>query len=224
MTACFRAPLDRYDGVRRLRVESLVKVVEPVWGVEVGDNRFLDLLKTESFDLFCHHAAEVANYRSWEFDALGATAKNTRAARRILRSLAGKDCQRMIMTGSVFEPFEGEGDPERRALNPYGLSKHLSFEVYRLETQRVDVALDKFVIPNPFGPLEEPRASLHILPKSGRRVNTALGQDARFLWSWWSKRILPSRWSVSTVARRKTIIRSGTPPASGMRRSNIGTV
>lgn len=104
VTACFRAPLDRYDGVRRLRVESLVGIVEPMWGVEVGDNRFLDLLKAESFDLFCHHAAEVTDYRSWEFDALGATAKNTRAAREILASLAGKDCQRMIMTGSVSSP------------------------------------------------------------------------------------------------------------------------
>lgn len=47
-------------------------------------------------------------------------------------------------------------------MNPYGLSKHLSFEVYRLETQRVDVALDKFVIPNPFGPLEEPRFTTYL--------------------------------------------------------------
>ena len=66
-------------------------------------------------------------------------------------------CRVIVFTGSVFEPYEGKGDPECRAFSPYGLSKHMSFELFRLECRRAEIGLRKFVIPNPFGPYEELR-------------------------------------------------------------------
>jgi hypothetical protein len=104
----------------------------------------------------------MSGYRSWEFDTLGAAARNTRSAREICVRLASRGCARVVMTGSVFEPFEGEGDAAKRAINPYGLSKHISFEIYRAEAERVGLLLDKFVIPNPFGRFEEARFTSYL--------------------------------------------------------------
>jgi nucleoside-diphosphate-sugar epimerase len=49
------------------------------------------------------------------------------------------------------------GDPQQRAFNPYGLAKHISHEVLRMEAHHAGVGLAKFVIPNPFGPHEDMR-------------------------------------------------------------------
>ena len=155
VTAVFRGEATSYEGARGARVKALEGLVEPVWGVEFGDERFMEAALGRDFDLLLHHAAEMTDYRSWDFDALAATAKNTRSARRLLEGMASRGCGKVILTGSVFEPYEGVGDPQARAFNPYGLSKHLTYEWFRMEAEKLGLSLGKFVIPNPFGPQEE---------------------------------------------------------------------
>jgi len=43
------------------------------------------------------------------------------------------------------------------AFSPYGLSKGLTAQAFRYWCGALDVPLGKFVLPNPFGPFEEPR-------------------------------------------------------------------
>jgi len=162
VTATFRGDASSYSGTRADRVAGLRGWVEPVWNVEFGDPKFLDLLSAQSFDILLHHAAEMADYRSWDFDSVAALAKNTRSGRDVLQTLERRGCRKLILTGSVFEPYEGVGDPGKRAFNPYGLSKHLSFEWFKLEAERLGFSLGKFVIPNPFGPQEEFRFTSYL--------------------------------------------------------------
>ena len=162
VVATFRGARDSYGGVRGRRIAELPDRVECVWGVSFGDAQFVALAGGRSFDALLHHGAEVTNYRSWDFDPIAATAKNTMNARAVLEAAAGQGCRRLIATGSVFEPFEGIGSAGARAFNPYGLSKHLSFEVLRMEAERLGMALGKFVIPNPFGPGEEMRFTSYL--------------------------------------------------------------
>jgi UDP-glucose 4-epimerase len=162
VVATFRGDADSYVGIRATRVLSLTADVECAWQVSFGSERFLELLSTRRWDVVCHHAAEMTNYRSWDFDALAATRANTANCRAVFETLARAGGSRFVATGSVFEPYEGEGDPQRRAFSPYGLSKHLSYELLRLEAERVGVGLAKFVIPNPFGPFEEPRFTTYL--------------------------------------------------------------
>ncbi|HTJ57028.1 MAG TPA: NAD(P)-dependent oxidoreductase [Devosiaceae bacterium] len=162
VVAVFRGASKSYESIRGDRVRGLEGLVEPVWETEFGDPRFLDIAASQDFDALLHHAAEMTDYRSWDFDPLAATARNTRSVRKLLEVLAGRGCRKLILTGSVFEPYEGVGDPEQRAFNPYGLSKHLSFELFRLEAERLQLSLGKFVIPNPFGPLEEMRFTSYL--------------------------------------------------------------
>ena len=48
---------------------SLAEVCRPVHGCSFGDEAFLALVGEGGFDLLCHHAADVTNYKSPDFDA-----------------------------------------------------------------------------------------------------------------------------------------------------------
>jgi nucleoside-diphosphate-sugar epimerase len=79
-----------------------------------------------------------------------------------LKFLQAKGCNRVIVTGSVFEPNEG-GEGDTRAVSPYGLSKGLTFHVFKYFAETLGMQLGKFVIPNPFGPYEEPRFTAYLI-------------------------------------------------------------
>jgi nucleoside-diphosphate-sugar epimerase len=162
------APLRRepasYDGVRARRVGRLGQHAELIVGPSFGDPAFLELISNaERWDALCHHAADVTDYKSEDFDVAAALANNTRSARDVLCALVAKGCQRVVLTGSVFEPNEGAGSGGLQAFSPYGLSKALTAETFRYHAARAGVSLGKFVIPNPFGPYEEPRFTSYLM-------------------------------------------------------------
>jgi len=163
----FRGQPGDYDGLRRKRVELAAACGEPVYGCSFGDECFIKLAHEGGFDVLGHHAADVSNYKSADFDVSAALANNTRNLRAILAALKGSGCGRVVLTGSVFEPGEGAGSEGVRAFSPYGLSKGLTAQVVRFETEQAEMDFGKFVIPNPFGPYEEPRFT-HYLVKRWR--------------------------------------------------------
>jgi nucleoside-diphosphate-sugar epimerase len=164
VTATFRQPAEAYpDEGRRRRVALATAACRPVHGVSFGDARFLALLRGEAWDLLAHHAAEVTNYRSPDFDALAAAAHNTRGLPAVLAALAGSGGHRVLLTGSVFEEGEGAGSQGLPGFSPYGLSKALTARTFGYYCARAGLGLGKFVIPNPFGPLEEPRYTAYLM-------------------------------------------------------------
>jgi nucleoside-diphosphate-sugar epimerase len=122
-----------------------------------GSSAFLDLAAADNWDALCHHAAHVGDYRSPEFDVTAALAENTYQLRTLLKVLAGRGLRKVVLTGSVFEQDEGAGTAPLRAFSAYGLSKGLTWQHFRFFCQLSEISLGKFVIANPFGPLEEPR-------------------------------------------------------------------
>ena len=164
VVAVFRKRPDDYDGVRKKRVMALADKCRAITGCAFGDETFTDLIVQEGgWDVFCHHAADVTNYKSEDFDVVGALANNTRNLTSVLRRLHEAGCSRIALTGSVFEQDEGAGSDDLSAFSPYGLSKGLTFEVFRYQAMRHRFHLGKFVIPNPFGPYEEPRFTSYLL-------------------------------------------------------------
>ena len=123
----------------------------------------------QGFDLLAHHAAQVGDYRSAEFDVLGAVAANTKNLRQIL---SGGRIGAMVLTSSVFAPGEGIGTMPLRAFSPYGLSKGITSDLVSYVAEQAGVRLGRFVIPNPFGPLEEPRFCAYLV-KTWKAGNTA---------------------------------------------------
>lgn len=161
-----RGETGKYEGVRKRRADGLQGLGRLVPNAPFGSDAFLKLAGAEKFDVLCHHAAEIANYRSPDFDALAALASNTHNLRAVLKTLK---CP-VVLTGSVFENDEGsDGLPPTQhgeglcAFSPYGLSKGLTSQYFRHYCHEAGVPLGKFVIPNPFGPFEEPRFTAHLM-------------------------------------------------------------
>ena len=164
-----RGRIEKYEGARRDRVERLKPLCRLLSGTPFGSDYFLKLAREEKFDLLCHHAAETGDYKSPDFDVRAALQSNTLNLRIVLAAMKG-GLKGVILTGSVFENDEGRGDEPLRAFSGYGLSKGLAWQVFRYYCQEVQIPLGKFVIPNPFGPLEEPRFTAYLMRawKEGR--------------------------------------------------------
>ena len=89
---------------------SLPRFCRPVHGCSFGDASFLTLVGEGGWDLLCHHAADVTNYKSPDFDAIGAVAKqHAKSPCRASSPQSLRDAARSLLSGSVFEGGEGSG-------------------------------------------------------------------------------------------------------------------
>lgn len=160
------------DPLRGERLARLARAgVELIPECAFGSSRFLDVAAS-GFDVLCHHAAEVGDYRNPDFDIAGAVAANTANLRQVLATMGKRAGNGVVLTGSFFEANEGAGSAPRRAFSPYAVSKALTADVVRYRCQETGIPFAKFVIPHPFGPLEQPRLGAY-LAKTWRSGGTA---------------------------------------------------
>ena len=158
-----KRPAEYADALRGKRVALVLETCEGVFGCSFGDAKFIDLAGRETWDLFCHHAADVTNYRSPDFDPVSALGNNTRNIAAVLDAFVKRGRPRILLTGSVFENDEGAGSAGLPAFSPYGLSKSMTYQIFRYHAVRAGLALGKFVIPNPFGPYEDARFTAFLM-------------------------------------------------------------
>lgn len=156
VTAVARGNKDQYTGLRKTRIDQVGQWAELVWNCSFGDQAFMELLD-KGYDVVCHHGAQVENYKSPDFDIAAAVHSNTLNCRKVMEKLKSGGAEKLVLTGSVFEANEGIGNPPLIAFSPYGLSKTASWEIFRYWGWKLSLPLTKFIIPNPFGPYEEPR-------------------------------------------------------------------
>src|SRR5580765_3008739 len=156
--------LESYEGVRRRRLDELNTVCRLILEAPFGIDAFFKLIADfKQWDLLCHHAAEATNYRSSDFDIHRALLSNSLNLRKVLSILKSAGLQGVVLTGSVFENDEGNGNEPLQAFSPYGLAKGLTWQVFRFYCEQAGLPLGKFVIPNPFGPWEEPRFTAYLM-------------------------------------------------------------
>jgi len=158
-----RGPKDYADDLRSARVALLSSICSPVFHTAFGDDRFMDLVRQPGWDILCCHGAQVTDYNKPGFDALAAVANNTRGLPTVLERLESAGCNKVVLTGSVFENDEGAGSTDLRAFSPYGLSKSFTWQMFRYHAQVRGFDLGKFVIANPFGPYEERRFTHYLI-------------------------------------------------------------
>jgi UDP-glucose 4-epimerase len=162
--AAIRRPHAAYSGLHSVRLQQLADCCGFAWDAPFGTSAFLQLITAQGpFDILCHHAADVKDYKSPDFDVLAATGANTLGLREVLSALQKAGCNRMVLTGSVFEADEGTGSDPGRAVSSYGLSKTLTSKIFEYYAAQEGFALGKFVIPNPFGPYEERRFTDYLM-------------------------------------------------------------
>jgi nucleoside-diphosphate-sugar epimerase len=172
----------KYDGIRAERIRRSGADCELRFGCPFGGDEFIELIRAapKGFDVLCHHAAEVGDYRSPDFVPYRAAAANLHRLPEVLRALKDRGGGRLVLTGSVFEQDEGAGSTPLRAFSPYGLSKGLTSAAAAFYADREGVTFEKFVIPNPFGPFEEPRFTSYLM-RCWRAGGTAGVQTPRYV-------------------------------------------
>lgn len=162
--ATFQGSRDSYDAARKRRIDALPENVKCLWETSLGSERLLETVHSEDgWDLVCLHGAYVTGYRNPDFDAVGALRNNTAGLQVVLERLAAKGLRTVLATGSVFEAEEGAGEEPLRAFSSYGLSKTLTWKAQQYLAQIFNLRLGKFLVPNPFGPYEEPRFTAYLI-------------------------------------------------------------
>jgi UDP-glucose 4-epimerase len=182
IVAAIRGSRNDYSGMKAERLELLAGHCEFVWNSSFGSANFLNTIARQApFDALCHHAAEVRDYKSPDFDVAAAVNANTNELTTVLKALRAANCRRVVLTGSVFEADEGKGTAPLRAFSPYGISKTLTAQHFMREAENNGIALGKFVIPNPFGPYEEPRFTHYLMNcwKDGRTAQISTPKYVR---------------------------------------------
>lgn len=178
IVAPMRASENAYEGLKKERILQITECADIRYSTSFGSDEFKQILDNQKFDLFCHHAADVTNYKSPDFDPVYALKNNTGPITSIITKLKNNGCDQILLTGSVFEPGEGAGSDGLRAVSPYGLSKGLTSEMYKYYCEIHKMRLGKFVIPNPFGPFEEFRFTSFLMKNWFDEKNVNVSQPA----------------------------------------------
>ncbi len=145
---------DYEEPLRKARADRLAKVAQIVPNAPFGSDAFLALLD-QPFDVLALHGAEVGDYKSPTYDMDAAVASNALNGEAVLAKAKANGATRVVLTGSVFEPGEGQGTQPLVSFSPYGTAKARTEAVLRPQVEAAGLDYAKFVIPNPFGPWEE---------------------------------------------------------------------
>lgn len=164
VTVALRSKEESYSGLRKRRLERLYKHCKIIFDCSFGSDNFLDAIENQKpWDLLCHHAADVTDYKSPSFNYSKALQSNTHNIPTVFEKLKTAQCRHVLLTGSIFEQNEGICSSGNKAISPYGLSKELTSNVFNHFCSMNSLAFGKFVIPNPFGPYEEERFTTYLI-------------------------------------------------------------
>ena len=124
--------VEEYERIRKFRVEDVSKISTTRFSCNFGDNNFIDFINSNThWDVFCHHAADVTNYKSEDFSIPNALENNTSNLSKVIDILKDKRCNNILYTGSIFEGHEGAGSENLIAFSKYGLSKQFTFQMLK---------------------------------------------------------------------------------------------
>jgi nucleoside-diphosphate-sugar epimerase len=140
------------DPLRQARMDRVRAVAQVVEDAPFGSHGFIDLVRDGGFDAIGLHGAEVGDYKSPDYDLEAAVAANTLNAETVFAAAGGA---RVVLTGTVFEPGEGQGTEPLVSFSPYGTAKARTGERLKAAAEVAGLPISKFVIANPFGPWEE---------------------------------------------------------------------
>jgi hypothetical protein len=155
VVAALRGPDQRDATMRGRRLAFIRDCCRIVPEAPFGSEHFLELLRREPFDLLCHHGAEVGDYKCPDYDVEAAVRANCHDLEPVLEAFLAAGGRALVLTGSIFEADEGQGEAPLRAFNPYGLAKTLTWHRFRFAAERRGLAMGKLVVAAPFGPLEK---------------------------------------------------------------------
>ena len=148
---------------RSIRVKKLIKRFDCQFNLSFSKSSSIKFIRNLSkIDIFCHHFADTKNYKLNDYDIYSALKNNTKNISNCIQLLKDKGLKHYIYTGSYFEPKE-EFTRDYSSFSLYGVTKSLTGQIIRHYCYKNNVSYKKFVIPNPFGELEDENRILSIV-------------------------------------------------------------
>jgi nucleoside-diphosphate-sugar epimerase len=178
-TALCQAELTAYSGVKRLRLERIVRAgVELVCGLRAEDGSIADFLGSRRFDVWVHHHHAMERFRAPDYDVARARAVGIEPLDDIVDALARSGGRAVLLSGTYFEPGEG-GRPSDAPSTPYAESKRELSEALAARTANAGLSFAKIVIPAPTGALENAdRLTPQLITTAEKRVPFPLRSPA----------------------------------------------
>jgi len=158
-----RSGPEAYVGLEAERLRLVLDRIEPVWSAPFGSEAMRTALQETAPDILGLHAAKVGDHTAADFDVMGSARETLEGLPELLDDFQRLGGKGVIHTASYFEADTGTGDTPREAFSPYALCKGLTWQLVRFETIRRSLPLLRFVIPNPFGPLDKPGFTTYLL-------------------------------------------------------------
>jgi len=152
-----------YDDLKKERLEFLPSGIDVLFDCPFGSDLFIDLLDRE-FDLLCLHGSYVHDYGKNTFLFSEAISQNLRRVEEVLRKALASAAKGVVWTSSVFE--NAVDLSERNSRPPpwyrYALSKKVSGISLQHLCWENGMEFGRFVISNPFGPLQDRKLGHHL--------------------------------------------------------------
>ncbi|WP_187270772.1 NAD-dependent epimerase/dehydratase family protein [Lacisediminihabitans profunda] len=155
--AALRGPDGGYDGVRGNRVASLSTKVTAHFGVSHATGSLARLIAEVRPHALLVHAHPMDGFKNADYPLLAAVGEMSDRIPEQMDALVDGGGTHVVYSGSYYEPSSGLGTFRHAAVSPYGLSKAMVYELFRLHAEQRGLGMRKFVIPNPFGPGEDGR-------------------------------------------------------------------
>lgn len=158
VTCTLRQPIASYQESRPRseRVDRLKQIAEVVDCVSFGDEQFRGLIRRGA-DVVAHHGATVGDYRNPKYDVMSAVGSNAYGAPEVMADMVAAGVKCLVLTGTLFEPRVGVGTDLELPITAYGLAKGITSELFEWYARETGIVMRRFIMPNPFGPLEEER-------------------------------------------------------------------
>lgn len=133
---------------RLLGIEESISWLE---NVSHGSEEMVKSLSQAKAETFIIHAHPMEGFKSQEYDLGAVIHQMTHNLHNEIKSFVNAGGQRVIYSGSVFEPNTQLATAPNVAASKYGISKAVVWESLRRECEFFGVSLSRVTIPNPFG-------------------------------------------------------------------------
>ena len=157
--------INDYSGIYQQRLQRIQQSADVLYSTRFGDERWVSLIKKHHFDIVCLHGAYTKDYQEENFDISLAYESNLNNIEDVFKAMSTSK-PKVIITGSIFAGHDNSNPSLPFSL--YGLSKKITSETFEAFGLTYGIDISTFVIPNPFGALDNHKL-VHIFGKAWLR-------------------------------------------------------
>jgi UDP-glucose 4-epimerase len=145
-----------YSSPHKERVTAAISYCQESVQASFGEQSFCSFIQQIPIDVYCHHGAYTTNYNAVDFPIQYAVEKNTKNLSTVANILREKKCHSIAVSSSIFAghgPISSSDVP----FSGYGESKWQTDQLFLDACKKHQLRWARYVIPNPFGPQDNPK-------------------------------------------------------------------